>query len=210
MKSNDKTLKLTAEATSNKQCRSSTSDVDSSYKSNSNTKIHQQESSETSDIVGVELFALVCGLFALIYLFELANRSMTNFISKILGGERRRSVASSLSSHSSSHQQQQGGDQIEYNRNNQHQAQYHGSTLSLPRGSQAESRQQENHSPALQRRSSRSSIHSLSAFILGAFTGGQSSQATTTSSSTMSQQQRANGNAFSSALLDQIFRYQIE
>lgn len=185
IKSSGKTLK----SADDKQRRASSNlvstDKTQTHASNDTSSLQQNHLgaiSNVENLIGVELFALACCLFALIYLLEFANRSMTNFISKILGGERRRSVAASTS-HSSGQQQQA---QTSRTGQDDQQAQRYSSTLSLPRGSNEKQQQESSGSSNPIRRASRSSIHSVSALILGAFTGGQSSG---------SQQSKANGNA---------------
>lgn len=146
-------------------------------------------------IIGFQLISLICILFLSIYLLDFIFKSMTNFISKILGSERRRSVASGSSSSSSSNQQQaQHQDTLTEQR-----GQRYGSTLSLPRGNHSSSNiigsDNNNNNNSIgfsnrnsntntndgnstqaqaaqnQRRASRSSVHSISAILFGALTG---------------------------------------
>lgn len=138
-----------------------------------------------------QLLTLVCGLIVLLYLVELTNRGMTNLFSKILGGggsssnsnERRRSLAAAASNGSSRSPADQSipGQGIMQSQSS--------STLALPRnsspliGGDSSSSSSSSTMPASShsRRSSRSSIHSVSALFMNALTGGRTSNANTNS-----------------------------
>lgn len=140
-------------------------------------------------LIGYQLLTLILGLLLLLYLFDIVQRLMTNLLSKILGGgERRRSLANNAQQQRGRQQGQQQEDQQLLQAGI---AQSHSSsTLSLPRNS----------SPIIgassnQRRSSRSSIHSVSALFISAFTGGGNSSTANSGQSSMN-----NGNALFSPL----------
>lgn len=115
-----------------------------------------------------QLLTLICILLVLLYLVDFAQRQMTNLLTKILGGvERRRSLATgSASSTSSMSTQPQTRQQAATPSLGVAQSQS-SSTLNLPRNSSSSTVTATNSSGAGQRRTSRSSIHSL----LGALTG---------------------------------------
>lgn len=122
-------------------------------------------------LIGCHLLTLICGLLLLLYLFDVGQRFMTNLLSKILGGERRRSLANNAQQQQQQqHRRQQQQEEEDPQLLRSGIAQSHSSsTLSLPRNSSPIM------APPSQRRSSRSSIHSVSALFISAFTGGGSS-----------------------------------
>lgn len=148
--------------------------------------IEEEAGSEKSiSLIGYQLLTLILGLLLLLYLFDVAQRLMTNLLSKILGGgERRRSLANNAQQRG----RQQGQQQEDPQMLQAGIAQSHSSsTLSLPRNS----------SPIIgassnQRRSSRSSIHSVSALFISAFTGGGGGNSSAANSG---QSSMNNGNA---------------
>lgn len=110
-----------------------------------------------------QLLALVCLLLLLLHLLNLISKLMTNFISKLLGGERRRSLAASSQQNLATASQQP--EQVAA-----------ANTLTMPRNSISTG---QNH-----RRLSRSSIHSVSAALLSALTGGSTANLNSQSSAT--------------------------
>lgn len=128
----------------------------------------------SSSSIQSQLFALIGALLLILYLVNLVQRSMTNLLTKILGGERRRSlagggVASGATLDRAVGQQATGG--IAQSQSS--------STLSLPPNSSPPSPQPQAAQGHQHRRASRSSIHSVSAMLLSAITSGLGSNSQT-------------------------------
>lgn len=149
------------------------------------TKSQQDNLDDSNELINldslvIQLVAIVCSLLAILYFVHFIQKIMTNLLSKILGGgsgstsnlDRRRSLASNVNQHQTN-SGQQAANAI---------AQSHSSsTLNLPRNSSSSIHQTNSlTSPSSsnqsyqqhQRRASRSSVHSLSAMLMSAITGG--------------------------------------
>lgn len=156
-------------------------------------KRQQQDSLDDSDKIinlhslTIQLLAIVCSLLVILYLIHFIQKTMTNLLSKILGGggsgsttnlDRRRSLAGNVNQNQTTNSGQQANTI----------AQSHSSsTLNLPRNSSSSIHQQTNSSSSSNqhqsyqqhhRRASRSSVHSLSAMLISAITGGTNSNST--------------------------------